>query len=47
MKQIHILLLFAPFFLFSCDDDPVVIETKLPLTLSFEGIRSTNPIWHN
>lgn len=36
MKQIHILLLFAPFFLFSCDDDPVVIETKLPLTLSFE-----------
>lgn len=37
MKQIHILLLIVPFFLFSCDnDDPVVIETNLPITLSFE-----------
>lgn len=37
MKQNYILLLIFTLFLFSCDkDDTVVIETSLPLTLSFE-----------
>ncbi|WP_319591277.1 hypothetical protein [uncultured Draconibacterium sp.] len=37
MKQNSILLLIFSLFLFSCDnDDPVVIETNLPLTVPIE-----------
>lgn len=37
MKQNYILLLIAPFFLFSCDnDDTLTIETNLPVTVSVE-----------
>ena len=37
MKQNSILLLIFSLFLFSCDnDDPVVIETSLPLTIPIE-----------
>lgn len=37
MKRIYLLLFIIPAFLSSCDDDdPVIVETNLPLTLSFE-----------
>jgi len=36
MKQNYILLLIFTLLLFSCDKDDAVVETSLPLTLSFE-----------